>query len=219
MSRHHYYRFMKISSLSRAFICLLCLFTLTSCDFGSSGGGGGPPEPQTILVMGDSISQGGFYGETPWPSVLDGMVAEWTVVNRARGGEQMQDGAARMPGILASVNPDSVVIFYGSNNAIQGRLAEFEGGLRNAIQFAQNAGASRVVVCTIPPMFGGRAIFNGNVDTLNQIIPSIASELGAGVAYVDREFDRNTDVDLFPDGLHPDTPGHVIIAMTVRERL
>ena len=208
---------LKLLRISSVFIGLALL---TSCDFGgSSGGGSSAPTPQTILVMGDSISEGGFYGEIPWPALLNGMVAEWTVVNRSRGGEQMQQGASRMPGILASVNPNSVVIFYGSNNAIQSNTAAFEGGLRSAIQSAKNAGATNIVVCTIPPMFGGRSIFNGNVNIINQTIPVVASEMGARVAYVDREFDPVSSVDLFPDGLHPNQDGHAIIAVTVREQL
>ena len=72
---------MKPLKLLRISSVFIGLGLLTSCDFGgSSGGGSSAPTPQTILVMGDSISEGGFYGEIPWPALLNGMVAEWTVV-------------------------------------------------------------------------------------------------------------------------------------------
>jgi lysophospholipase L1-like esterase len=202
----------------RLFLLLLGLLSLTACD--SGGGGSSAPTPQTILVMGDSISASGTYaGVRPWPGIMDGMVAEWTVVSRARGGERMEEGASRLSGQLAAVNPDSLVIFYGSNNAIQSNTAGFESGLRLSIQLAKDSGVSRVVVCTIPPMFGPRSIFNGTVTALNQTIQSVAGELGAGVAYIDREFNPATDANLFPDGLHPNGDAQAIIAMTVRERL
>ena len=196
---------------------LIC--TLTGCDFGSSGGGGSSG-PQRVLVMGDSISGATNYpGVPPWPSLLQANEPEWTIINSAKAGEKMEEGASRLPGQLSAHSPESVVIFYGSNNAIQGDTASFEGALRAAIQASRDySTVNRVVVCTIPRMFGAREIYNGRVEALNATIRTVVGQEGAVLANVAAEFGPE-DEALFPDGLHPNLDGQTIISANVRSRL
>lgn len=190
---------------------------LTAC-LDSGGGGGGSSGPQTVLVIGDSISGTTNYsGVPPWPSLMAGMVPEWTVINRATAGETMSGGRSKAAGLLARYQPDWLVIFYGSNNAIQGSVSSFEADLAATIQAGKDAGA-KVLVCTVPYMYGSRSIYNSGVDFVNLGVRSASSAGGAKIADINREFGMTSEL-LFPDGLHPNLEGQQIIAVTVRERL
>lgn len=208
----------KTSSLVKLVSLGLMAGLLSACIDSGGGGGSGTSGPQTVLVIGDSISGATNYpGVPPWPSIVAGMVPEWTVVNRATSGEKMNGGRAKVGGLLETYQPNTLVIFYGSNNAIQGDTAFFESDLRATIQAGKAAGA-KVVVCTIPNMYGSRSIYNGRVGGINASVRAAAGGEGAGVININGEF-GTTSEDLFPDGLHPNLAGQNIIAVSVRERI
>ena len=210
----------KLSSRKTVFVFVLVasLFLISGCDSGG-GGGGGDDSPRTVLVMGDSISGAYNYeGVPPWPVLLASDQPEWNIVNSAIAGERIQSGASRLPGQLSVHSPDQVVLFYGSNNAVRGNIDSFEPSLRGAIRAAFAFGVDRVVVATIPPFYGQRVVFNGRVTVVNNIIRTVASEEGAVLADVNREFGEG-DRDLFPDGIHPNLDGQRIIKVAIRERL
>lgn len=208
---------MKSFSFLPILFSLLLFLSATGCD---SGGGGGGIPAQTLVVVGDSITAGGTYaGVPPWPSLLQSNQPQVGVVNRSVGGQRMEEGVARLPSLIAQHQPRSVVIFLGSNNAIQSNTAFFESSLRGAIQNARAAEVPNVLVCTLPPMFDARSIYNGTVAALNETIRIVAGQEGARVIYVDREFDAVTSEPQFPDGLHPNLEGQSIIAATVADYL
>lgn len=205
----------KISMFRKLAICALCLGLVSSCDSGGDGGGG---EPKTVLVIGDSISgKTNYPGVPPWPSLLAGMLPEWTIINRATPGERMGGGAGKVGGLLAEYNPDILVVFYGSNDAIHQDTDNYEAQLASTIQAGKAAGA-KVLACTPPYMYGGRSIYNGGIDVCVAGVRSASSTNGAGVVNINGEFGMNSE-DRFPDGLHPDLDGQRIIAVSVREKL
>ncbi len=207
----------KLNLLLKVTSFLLFTGMMTSCD-SSGGDGGGSSGPQTILVIGDSISgKVNYPGVPPWPSLLADMKSEWTVVNKATAGEKMSGGLSKVGGLLAEYSPDSLVIFYGSNDAIQQDTANYESDLSAAIQAGKAAGC-KVVVCTPPYMYEGRAIYNGGIDVCVAGAKSAAGANGAKIANINGEFGSNSG-DLFPDGLHPNLDGQRIIAVSVREKL
>lgn len=210
---------MKISSfLLKCFLALVLSGLLSSCIDDGGSGGGGSSGPQTVLVIGDSISgKTNYPGVPPWPSIMAGIVPEWTVVNRATAGQKMSGGRAKVGGLLSSVQPDTLVIFYGSNNAIQGDVSSFAANLDATIQAGIASGA-KVAVCTVPFMYGARSIYNGRVGGINASIRAVADARGARVIDINGEFGDSSG-DLFPDGLHPNLDGQNIIAISVRERI
>jgi acyl-CoA thioesterase-1 len=220
------------SRMLLALVCGIASLILSSCDVasayllyeltdsdGGGGGGGGTSGPQTVLVMGDSISARGTYENTqPWPTILQGMEPEWSIVNRAVPGETSGGGASRISGQLQDVNPDVTVILYGSNDAIQQRQSQFESNLTSMIRACQARG-SRVAICTVPPMAGQRVgFFQSTVDQINDTIRAVAPSLGATVIRIDNEFSVG-DRSVFPDGLHPTQEGQTVIAMKVSEQI
>ncbi|MEX2606381.1 MAG: GDSL-type esterase/lipase family protein [Kiritimatiellia bacterium] len=198
---------------------LLFAGILCSCNpFDSGSGGGSGSGPQTVLVLGDSISGVTNYpGVPPWPTLIAGMQPEWTLVNRASSRERIAGGRAKVQSALQSAQPDVLVVFYGTNNAIMGDTAGFEGDLRAIIQAGKNAGA-RVAVCTVPTMYGARRIYNGRISEINSIIRTTAPAEGATVVDIFKELGTDNP-DMFPDGIHPDLDGQRIIAIAVAERI
>ncbi|WFB36404.1 GDSL-type esterase/lipase family protein [Kiritimatiellota bacterium B12222] len=209
---------LKSFSIFKSILLLGLTLALAACDSGG-GSDGGSTGPQTVLVIGDSISGDYNYpGVPPWPTLMAGMVPEWTVINKAVGGAKMVDGRAKIGSLITQYNPDTVVIFYGSNNAITSSTAFYESDLQSTIQTCKNAGVNKVLVCNVPYMYGSRSIYNGKVDIVNAGVTTASSAEGVAVVPVNQEFGMDSE-DLFPDGLHPNLDGQNIIAMSVRERI
>jgi acyl-CoA thioesterase-1 len=205
MFRNGYYAF---------FVCLF-LFT-GGCN--DSGGGSNNEGPLTVLVLGDSISSDTTYpGASPWPELMRGIRPEWTIVNASRGGDPSGSGAVKVNGLVNSIQPDVLVIFYGANDVIHGTQNGYEANLRAMIAAGQRVEA-KVVVCTTPYMYGSRSVFDGSVEFIRAVSFRVAKEMGASVADIFGEFGRNSSA-LFPDGLHPDLDGQRIIAISVVERI
>jgi len=194
---------------------LMCgLFS--ACDSGGNSGSA-PTGPIKVLAMGDSNTGSGNYpGVAPWPSVLAGIEAEWTMINSGVRGERSSGGSARIGGQLNRHRPDVVVIMYGANNAIMGDMGGYANDIRNMIRASKAAGA-KVVLGNTLPMAGARVIFNGRVNTLNAQLAAIAKDEGVVLVDLNREFRGDAAAQRLPDGLHPDADGVRIIAVAMRE--
>lgn len=189
---------------------------VTGCG-GDDDGDGDSSEPKRVLILGDSISTGEETPtDPPWPVLLQQNQPEWTVVNSSRGGDPSGAGSAKVTGEVARHSPTHVVIFYGSNDAIQRIPDAYEGNLRAMVSVAQSSGAQVVIV--LPPyMFGPRSIYNANLDIVLNAARNVARETGSRIANVNGEM-RNRP-ELFVDGLHPNLDGQRIIMVTVREKI
>lgn len=173
----------------------------------------GDNDKNVVLAMGDSITSGSGNPDTPpWPALFAGMVNK-TVINEGIGGTQSASGAARINGNLARYKPGYVIIFYGANDAIHSTPVEnTEAALRSMVRAAK-ANRNIPVLANVIHMTGGRMIYNGNVDVINERIQRIASEEGAPLANVDKAISRSPETYL-RDGLHPNELGNELIALT-----
>lgn len=203
----------------KRWVCFLCcafwgLLLASGCRDGSSE----PSGPLKILALGDSNTGDVNYpGVPPWPTLLGEMRPDWEVVNAGRGNERVQGGRAKVETLLNRHNPDRMVVMYGSVNVLANDTARFEDDLRALVR-AGRSREIRVLVCTIPPMVGGRIGFANSVNRLNETIRRVAEEEDAVLVDVFAEFGDDAG-ERFPDGLHPDLDGQRIIAMAVREKL
>lgn len=190
------------------------LLSLTSCD--SGGGGGSSSGPMTVMTFGDSITSDFNYpGTPPWPDLLQSQRPELTIINRAAGNERMA-GVRRKAESSITEETDVVVIMVGSVNVLFFDFDTYESDMRATIALARSRGA-RVLICTIPPMVGGRIGFASTVDRLNVIIRDIANTTDARLVNIFNELDGAPE--RFPDGLHPDLDGQRIISVAIREKL
>lgn len=205
--------------MKRTVFPLLFSFGILLLFPGCRDGRSEPPGGLTILAMGDSITGDVNYpGVSPWPTLLAEMRPDWEVVNAGRVNERAQGGRAKVENLLNRHNPDRLVLMYGSVNVLANDTARFEDDLRALVR-AGRSREFRVLVCTLPPMVGGRAGFANSVVLLNETIRMVAEEEGAVLVDVFAEFRGDGLEERFADGLHPDLNGQRIIAIAVREKL
>ncbi len=183
------------------------------CGCEDSGGGDdvGDNNPDLVICVGDSITQGFRCDGAPYPTQLAAMCGK-TVRNFGIGGARAGAGASRIKSQL-SCKPGYVCIMYGSNDAIKGgrsSAAAVQESLR-AIIAACKDNQSIPIVATIPPMVRGHDFFAGAVPVINEAIRSVAKEEGARLVDVNKAF-GDGEAYLGIDGLHPNAAGAQIIA-------
>lgn len=214
-------------SKSAFLVCLIVCVSIfaTGCPLEGSDSSGklgashdfGDNNPDVVLAMGDSITAGGFSGEAAWPARLGGMVGK-SVVNAGIPGAPASVGAGRIGGLLQSRKPGFVIIFYGSNDAIQGvDINTTENAIRAMVIRAKN-NQSIPLLATALPMTGGRQIFNGGVDRINGRIRAIANSESVKLVNLHGAIRRNPDLYLV-DGLHLSGLGEELVAMEFMDAL
>ncbi len=134
--------------------CLACSINLS---------GIAAEEKLTLLVYGDSLSAAyGIEEEQGWVSLLqkrvDSRKLPVTVVNGSVSGETTTGGLARLPAMLASYEPELVILELGGNDGLRGLpLHILRENLATMVDLAEQSGA-RVILTgiQIPPNYGPR---------------------------------------------------------------
>jgi len=175
--------------------------------------------------------------DDPWayPNVLQVLLRSRyttqlpTVVNRGLPSEEVNDGAVRLPGVLATDTPQVVLLQEGANDVNQGHSpTSIAAALRTMVRDARSRGIQPFVGTILPQRPLGvngscRGFGADNVVAANdQIRAMVASE---GVPLVDlyQAFGGVAGELIGPDGLHPTEAGYSKIADTffdvIRQRL
>lgn len=197
-------------------LMIMTSLTLSSgCENqGSEYGAGhdfGDNNSDVVLVMGDSITAGGFSGSAPWPSRF-GAASGKTVINDGIAGATSGLGSARIGGMLAATKPGFVIIGFGANDAILSMSADTTANHIRAMVAAAKNNRTIPVVATVMPMQGGRSIYNGHVDAINERIRTIASEYNVRVINLHGAVGSNPD-EYYVDGLHLNDAGENLVAL------
>lgn len=126
----------------------------------------------TILIMGDSISAAfGIDKAQGWVELLDRKLlqecdsndvrmtanrAKIVVKNASVSGETTAGGLARLPGLLAEVQPSLVVIELGGNDGLRGLSPNvMQRNLQSMVELSRDAGATVVLLgIHMPSNFG-----------------------------------------------------------------
>ena len=126
--------------------------------------------PQTILIVGDSLSaEYGLKRGTGWVPLLEKQLASEKkaakVVNASISGDTTSGGRSRLGALLTTHKPNIVVIELGGNDALRGLpLNMTEANLAAMTQAAKIAGAIVLLLgMQVPPNYGGAyaATFSG----------------------------------------------------------
>ena len=211
-----------------ACVILLCVW-MVSCD---SGGGSksapakktppdvGSNDINTVLCIGDSITQGGCApAGAPYPARL-GALSGKRVLNAGVCGEESVETAARAPRLLRAKHPGYMCLLIGANDATvqyrpnPGALGD---NVRSIIRAAK-AQKTVPLVATLLPMYREHRIYNGNADKMSAIIRTVIAEEGATLVDLRQEFGTD-DTLLQIDGLHPTDAGTQIIAAAFNDKL
>jgi len=196
-----------------------------------------------ICFFGDSITEGWMdaerHSDQAYPAILDSMLTAAGVsvesIVTARGGETTEDALDRMDTDVLSVDPDVIVLAYGSNDyfvwgyppASRVPRERFRLNCRILLEKCTGTG-SHVIVLAPPPVMERRfyqyfdsSLYaaDGGVGLLRSsyadILAEVSSELPT-VRYVRLDSIFNADSSLLGfDGVHPTAAGHRRIAAGV----
>jgi acyl-CoA thioesterase-1 len=118
-------------------------------------------KPQTILILGDSLSaEYGLKRGSGWVALLEKQLADTkvatTVVNASISGDTTSGGRSRLPALLNLHHPGVVVIELGGNDALRGLpLMLTEDNLNVMVQAAKKEGARVLLLgMQVPPNYG-----------------------------------------------------------------
>lgn len=169
---------MNQNAYRRDFILRLASASLVLFALPAAAQASKPPAPQTILIVGDSLSaEYGLARGTGWVALLEARLAQQkldaTVVNASVSGETTSGGRSRITALLQQHTPSVVVIELGGNDALRGLpLKNTEENLASMTTAAQQAGAKVLLVgMQVPPNYG-RAYAN----QFEQIFASVAKQ-------------------------------------------
>lgn len=148
-----------------------------------------------------------------------------TVLNEGVGGETVEGGVARLPGVLDVDAPHALLLQEGVNNLSGGGSASaVVNGLRTMIRQARGRGIPVLLGTLLPEREGAcRAYTPAAIAPTNDQIRVMAAAEGAVIVDLYQVFNGMTGTLLGPDGLHPNESGYQAIAQTyfdtIRERL
>ena len=167
-----------------------------------------PPEAaedgprRTVLVVGNSISAGyGFGLERGWVQLLrQRLGARHRVVNASVSGDTTTGGLARIDELLATHDPDIVIIELGGNDGLRGQpLAGIRANLRAMTDAVQEHGATPVLAgMRIHPNYGPRY-----ADAFHGIYAAVADATGAALVPFLLEGVATDPTLMQRDGVHP----------------
>jgi acyl-CoA thioesterase I len=193
---------------------------LSLLALGLSANVSGTSKPNTLLVVGDSLSaEYGIARGTGWVALLDKQLAQdkrpWQVVNASVSGDTTAGGLARLPKLLQQHQPKLVVIELGGNDALRGfPLKTTENNLTQMVAACRQAKAAVLLIgMQVPPNYGqeyvqefSRMFVRISQQQRTQLVPFLLK----GVA------DAPDPTALFqPDRIHPKAQAHPIILSNV----
>ena len=200
-----------LKKLSAVIAAAAALAALCGCEDGGGGGGDdvGDNNPDLVICVGDSITQGYACDGAPYPSQLAAMSGK-QVRNLGIGGARAGTGASKISSQLAC-KPGYVCILYGANDAINGGSSGNVKENIRAIIAACKRNQSIPIVATTPPMTSWHKIFDGDARSINEAIRAVANEEGVTLVDLYKAFGDGEGY-LVSDGLHPNAAGAELIA-------
>ncbi len=170
-----------------------------------------------FVAMGDSITTG-----FPLNNYDDSYVARlsrmWgkAAVNEGVDGTKSSYGVSIIGSILSDHNPRYLTLYYGSNDVGFYDNDGIINNLRYIIDKAKENGTIPIVA-TLGPFFGQWAWRQPSATELNKKIRQMAVEEGIACADVEAALNGNSayiyaSIDGVPDGMHPTSEGHRLIA-------
>ena len=171
---------------------------------------GALPEGAVILAFGDSITYGTGAGEEEgYPAVLERLVGR-KVINAGVAGETTAEGLARLPGLLAEVRPNLVILCHGGDDMTQGvEATEIIANLRAMVRTIGEANAEVFLIAVPPPApyFQPAAFYNQIARDMK-----VSIEVTALSNILSRK-------EMRAEGLHPNAEGYADLAEAISKRV
>jgi acyl-CoA thioesterase I len=194
--------------ISPFLLLLLLLPLLAACDRG-------PhlkplPDHAVILAFGDSLTYGtGAEEGESYPDVLERILGR-KVVNAGVPGEASAQGIERLPGVLAEVEPNLVILLHGGNDMLRRLDAkQLEANLREMVAISLEAGAEVLLIGVPAP-----AIFMQTASLYNRV----AADMNV---LIDRHSlpDILSRKEMRSEDIHPNADGYAALAEAIAETI
>ena len=187
---------------------------------GSAGGGAPPPRRDGVIIaFGDSLTAGfGVDAGLSYPDhlqrELDQRGHSYQVINEGVSGDTSDTGLVRT-GIVASRNPDFVIIAFGGNDGLRVLAVDrMKGNIRRMITRLQRSGVEVILAGIKLPNYGAEYR-----EPFERVFVDLADELGVGFLPFLLEGVWDQPGSMQADGIHPTAEGHERIALNVLEVL
>lgn len=139
-----------LNKLKTMLYALFLMLFITGCDNAT------PlqalPNDAVILAFGDSLTYGTGADKTDsYPAILQSTLSQ-SVINAGIPGEISGEGRARLPAVLAEIQPQLVILCHGGNDLIR-KLSkpQIKKNLANMIETIQASGAQILLVAVPEP--------------------------------------------------------------------
>ena len=174
------------------------------------------PRQAVVLVLGDSISAGhGLGAERSWVAQLAPLTG-WQLVNGGVSGDTVQQGRARLPGLLEEHRPAAVIIELGGNDMLRRQSTHDTVRSLDAVIADVRAAGARPVLMAIPAPSVAGAAFGSlsdaefyaeiakrqQVPLIDEVVSDVLSQPGFKL-----------------DQLHPNAEGHRELASRTAKKL
>lgn len=185
-----------------------------------SGSAHAEGKPKTLVVIGDSLTEGyGVARDNSFVALLEKKIAaegkNWKIVNAGVSGATSASGPSRIKWQLKA-KPDLVILALGANDALRGLKPEqTEKNLADSIELAQKEKVNLVLAGMMAPPNYGKEYgdkFSAVFDRLEKKykvprIPFLLKDV-AGEAKLNQA-----------DGIHPNEKGHEVMAKNMYEAI
>ena len=169
-------------------------------------------DPNVVLCLGDSITEGYRCIGLPYPSRLAGLLPGKSVKNYGKGGKKSDYGAAIAEQALLKEGPGTVCILYGANDAIHNvKPSVTKENLRKIIRLCRKYNATPIIA-TPTPQIGSHSRFNSNVRAIAQQVRSLAREENVRLVDLNSAFGDGKKYLNPADGLHLSDAGGSLMA-------
>lgn len=173
-----------------------------------------------VIIVGDSLTAGlGLSAESAYPNVLSDLMTEsdipTQIVNAGVSGDTTAGGLRRIDWVI-SQKPDLILIELGANDGLRGiPITEVASNLSEMVDKVQEANIDVMLVgMQIPPNYGKEY-----ARQFKEVFPRVANEQGVPLLpFLLKDVAGVRDLNQ-PDGIHPTSKGHKIMAQTVYEFL
>jgi lysophospholipase L1-like esterase len=171
-------------------------------------------DPNVVLCLGDSITEGYRCIGLPYPSRLASMSGK-SVRNYGKGGKLASYGAGIAEQALQKENPGIVCILFGANDAIHHvSPSETKENLRKIIRLCRKYNA-QPIIATPTPQIGSHERFNSGVKAIASQVRSLAREENVTLVDLNSAFGSGKSYLNPADGLHLSDAGGNLMAREV----
>ena len=168
-------------------------------------------DPNIVLCLGDSITEGYRCIGLPYPSRL-AQLSGRSVRNYGKGGKLASYGASIAEDALRKENPGIVCILFGANDAIHHvSPSATKENLRKIIRLCRQYNA-KPIIATPTPQIGSHARFNSGVKAIASQVRSLAREENVSLVDLNSAFGDGKKYLNPADGLHLSDAGGSLMA-------